>query len=859
MTLATAIFGTETRLRPLVKTLLAVTALRVSWIAINVWHPDALSLGWALVPWPWRMLSLIVWGADIALVFYQLRAGIRLGRMLLLRYAPRPAAFLGFSAQNAGDTQHLRPRNRSWLPTALQLSAILVLSCCVLSWLAVMVWFRQWGPFDFFMWSPYADRPLQVGLALSVLGLMFGGKYIVSASRQVRSSFGVTLVEDSHWLAERVHGLAEKLNLPKPAVGITNVVNAFAMGARQKSSMVVIGQPLFALERDELDAIIGHELGHILHKDIARMQFAEGFQRMLVGVVNILTVVGMIFAVSASKKRADARLNAHLAWGTGVVVRKTVFIASELVTKGISRNREFHADAVGAHVTSADAMARSLKRIHEMPDKPTAQEHHYGYLMFRGMDFGNLFSTHPTLQARLKALDAHAIAESIADPTGGQPPATGAYPAQGVGLAEPARAAKPSLWAKLRMSARARWARRRSSALRARVTTRRLLVLGAACVALAVVAPAIINFYALDRRFDDTRVSAGHALSSSWGWVIATKEAWFGDDELKARDKQLGEREQALKIAEARLDTDRATLAKEKARIQAAAAANVPVPARPAPSGSGADAMRAQVGELTTQVKDLVSQRDDLRNTILDLRRRLVQQTGQAPDRTNEMLLQLDAANADRTRLMAQLAALQKPTSQPALPAQTTSLSDQLSKMTADRDEMTHRNDVLRDMNLELKGQIATRDMARAGLDKQIQDLQNQIVNLTTNPSENPAQIELPTVRPPPPGRQGGYGAFAVAGNGTIILTDRSFGSEQEASDAALAECGQFSGGSQCAVRQTFRNTCAAVARVAPVSRKSRYALQLEPTIQDAEEMALSECYQRNGRPCEVTRQVCVR
>ncbi|TPM21612.1 M48 family metalloprotease [Mesorhizobium sp. B2-3-5] len=805
MTLATSIFGTEKRLRPLIKAVLAVTALRVGWLAINVHQLDALSLAWALVPWPWRMWSLIVWGLDIALVFYQLRAGIRLARVLLVRYAPRSTAFLGVAAHNAGDRQHLRPRNRSWLPTALQLSGILILSCCVLSWVAVMVWFHGWVPFDYFMWSPYSNRPLQVGLALSVLGLMFGGRYIASASGQVRNSFGVTAIGDDHWLVERVHGLAEQLNLPKPAVGITSVVNAFAMGARQKSSMVVIGTPLLALERDELDAIIGHELGHILHKDIARMQFAEGFQRMLVAVVNILTVFGMIFAASASRKRANARLNAHLAWGTGVVVRKTIFVGSELVTKGISRNREFHADAVGAHLTSADAMGRALKRIHGMAEKPTAQEHHYGYLMFRGANFGNLFSTHPTLQARLKALDVRATAQQLATLPAAEQAAPSAQSLDDV------RSVAPSpMWMKLGAipTGAARQVRRGSAAFRAKITTRQLMMAGAICIALAVVAPAIVNFYALDRRFDDARVSAGHALSSSWGWVLSTKDAWFGDAGYAERVRQLDVRERAVKAAEAALAATPKT-------------ARTPVVA---PSVDGATLAAA------------ITDRDKARADVKDLQQ------------------QLGIANADRSSLTARLAASGQPDQQ----SQIASLSDRLSRMTADRDEMVRQNNVLREANLALNGQITTQDTARVSSDRQIQDLQNQIASLTTHPSDDPGPIELPVVRPTPPGRQGGYGAFAVAGNGTVILTDRSFASEQEAADAALAECGQYSGGSQCAVRQTFRHTCAAVARVIPVTRRSRYELQLEATIQDAEEMALSECFHRNGRPCEVTRQVCV-
>jgi Zn-dependent protease with chaperone function len=852
MTLATSIFGTETRLRPLIKAVLVVTALRAAWIAVNIFEPNLPLLGWALVPWPRWTYSWTAWAVELALIFYQLRACIRLGRLLLLRYAPHLAAFLGFSARPASEGEHLRPRNRSWWPTALLLCGILILSCQVLTWLVLMAWYRGWAPFDWYVRSEFAHYPMLVGLALSVLGLMFGGRYIARASGDVSTSFGVVPVADDHWLAVRVHGFADQLKLPRPAVGITSVMNAFAMGARQKSSMVVIGKPLFEFEKDELDAIIGHELGHILHKDIALMQFAEGFQRMLVGVVNILTVFGMFFAASASRKRANARLNAHLAWGTGVVVRKTVFVASELVTKGISRNREFHADAVGAHLTSTDAMAGALRRVHDVTAKPTAQEHHYGYLMFRRAGFGNLFSTHPTLQARLKALDARATPKGATQSAAVDrlvvEPVQGSQRRGFSGLASSDAAPSP-LWAKLGTitSRLARSVRRGGSTLRAKVNMRRLLTASAACVFLVLVVPAIINFYALDRRLNDASTSTGQALSSSWAWVIATKEAWFGDAEYTARVKQLGEREQALKVAEARLSADREALAKETAHAQAVS---------PVVSDPFADALRAQIGQLTTKVAGLVSERDGLRNTILDLRHQLSPQTDQTPVNTNALLLQLDAANADRARLMAQLAGQQDGSAQQA---QISLLTDQLAKMTADRDEMRLEDDSLRRVIEDLKTQIAIRDSAQVGLNKRIQDFQNQIAGLGASQPDDQGGYNQP-VRGALPGiTQGRYGAFAAAGNGAVILTDGSFPTSKAASDAALAECDRFSGGSHCEVKQVFHDTCAAVARVIPANKQSRYELQLGETREDAEEMALSECYQRTGKPCDVTRQVCVR
>lgn len=854
MTLSSSVFGSETRLRPLVKAVLVLTALRAGWLAINIPYPDILTLGWAVIPWPWPMHSWIVWCADLTLVFYQLRASIRTGRLLLLRYAPAPAAFLGLSATPIETGEHLTPRNRSWLPTALQLSAILILSCCVLTWLTLMVWFREWAPFDFLMWSPYANPPLLVGLGLSLLGLMLGGRYIARASGDVSTSFGVVPVADDHWLALRVHGFADQLKLPRPAVGITNVMNAFAMGASTKSSMVVIGKPLFEFEKNQLDAIIGHELGHILHNDVARMQFAEGFQRMLVGVVNILTVFGMFMAASASRKRANGRRNAHLAWGTGVVVRKTVFVASELVAKGISRTREFHADAVGAHVTSTEAMAGALRRIHGMSAKPTAQEHHYGYLMFRGAAFGNLFSTHPTLQARLRALDARAsepVKMAILEPAVGTAVNEPVAGSRSLGFSTPS--APSPLWSKLgAVTSRLLRATRRAGAkLGAKVNTRQIWMAGAACIVLLLAAPAIINFYALDRRFNDATASTGHALSSSWSWVAGRTGAWMGHAEDKARVTQLEQREQALKVAEAQLGADRQELAADRAALANEAARTQAT--SPVVSDLAADSLRAQIDSLNRKVAALTSERDGLRNTILDLKRQLALQQSPAPASTNNLLLQLDAANADRERLRAQLAQQQNQTT---LPDQIASLTDQLAKMTADRDEMTHRNDVLRDMNLELKGQIATGDMARLDLEKQLTDLKTRIDNVSAGQPTAQGQSVLPGIAEATP--QGAFGALAVARNGAVILTEGGYATVEGASDAAMAECRRFSNGTRCNVAQVFRDTCAAVARVKPVTRASRYQLEFGETLEDASQAALNACSGSFGRACQMTRQVCV-
>ncbi|WP_281069970.1 M48 family metalloprotease [Rhizobium leguminosarum] len=85
-------------------------------------------------------------------------------------------------------------------------------------------------------------------------------------------------------LAQRVYALAAQLGLKtRPWVAVMPHNNAYAIGASADNALVVIGQPLIdSLSEDEVDAIIGHELGHVANNDMRRMGLARSFQNSLV-------------------------------------------------------------------------------------------------------------------------------------------------------------------------------------------------------------------------------------------------------------------------------------------------------------------------------------------------------------------------------------------------------------------------------------------------------------------------------------------------------------------------------------------------------------------------------------------------
>lgn len=262
------------------------------------------------------------------------------------------------------------------------------------------------GTWDTFVWKIGLFTPLWWALGLAVVGFVFGAVGMSIAESKTQKALGFTFLDDAHWLTQRVHGMAAKLGLPKPRVGIMNAVNAFAVGTDRNTASVILGVPLVkGLAPDELDAVIGHELGHIANGDMRGMVFAEGYQNMfstIFSAIGVLVSIGLAVGVKAGK--VD-RLSVQLADSFGNLGRVLLGFGSEVLTKGLSRKREFYADAVGAALSTPDAMARALQRLGSLTTAPTPAENKYAYLMFRGSG-GSLFSTHPTTETRVAALQS---------------------------------------------------------------------------------------------------------------------------------------------------------------------------------------------------------------------------------------------------------------------------------------------------------------------------------------------------------------------------------------------------------------------------------------------------------------------
>ncbi|TIV37054.1 MAG: hypothetical protein E5V91_19995 [Mesorhizobium sp.] len=384
--------------RPTAVRYLAATALRLGWYAINTGFRLYPSVVLPLPPhFYWAPLFVLV---DLGLTIWQAALLFKIAKRALARYRPELAARFGLDTNPLENRQlDLTSARRTMVGTPIILAASVLFTCVFIQWL-IVGGLRGGAFIQMGFYSP----AWIIGGLLAVAGLIYGNRFTARAKARVGKTFGVEYLEASHPLAKRVAEHAEKLGIKPPLVGVVNVANAFAMGTREEAA-VVLGKPLLnLLSPQELDAVIGHELGHVVYNDVQRMQFAEGFQTMMGHVADFAARVATAMVAQAAKDKRYQRDVTELTGTLATAARYTLFAGSELVVKGMSRAREFKADAIGAGIASPEAMIGALERVHGIPAKPTGVENRYGYLMFRGGRMGALFSTHPPLKRRTDAL-----------------------------------------------------------------------------------------------------------------------------------------------------------------------------------------------------------------------------------------------------------------------------------------------------------------------------------------------------------------------------------------------------------------------------------------------------------------------
>jgi heat shock protein HtpX len=251
------------------------------------------------------------------------------------------------------------------------------------------------------------------GLLVFAAFIGFGGSFISLAMSKwmAKRSMGVRVIgtpanDGEQWLVGVVQQHAQRVGVGMPEVGIFDSPepNAFATGANRNAALVAVSSGLLQrMNREEISAVLGHEMTHVANGDMVTLTLIQGVVNTF--VIFLSRVIGNIVD-RALFRSDDGRGIAYFV--TVLVTQMLLSVLATMIVMWFSRYREFRADRGGAQLAGTPHMIEALqelKRVHE--PLPSQQLAAFG---IAGGDIGGglkrLFMSHPPLDERIAALRA---------------------------------------------------------------------------------------------------------------------------------------------------------------------------------------------------------------------------------------------------------------------------------------------------------------------------------------------------------------------------------------------------------------------------------------------------------------------
>ncbi len=248
-----------------------------------------------------------------------------------------------------------------------------------------------------------------ISLLIFAAVIGFSGSLISLAMSKTiaKNSMGVQMIdverprnEVERWLVETVAKLAEIKGVTMPEVGIYHgEPNAFATGPSKNNSLVAVSDGLLAsMNKEEVEAVLGHEMSHVANGDMVTMTLMQGVINTF--VVFLSRVIGNIVDRGILRNESDAPGAGY--YITSLVLDMVLGLLGSMLVAAFSRYREYRADAgaaqaLGSPVPMINALARlGGQTPSELPGNVK------GFGISGGM--GSLFASHPPIEARIKAL-----------------------------------------------------------------------------------------------------------------------------------------------------------------------------------------------------------------------------------------------------------------------------------------------------------------------------------------------------------------------------------------------------------------------------------------------------------------------
>ena len=209
--------------------------------------------------------------------------------------------------------------------------------------------------------------------------------------------------ESQAWLLGTVKRLADKAGIKMPQVAVyEGQPNAFATGAFRNAALVAVSSGLLSsMSREELEAVLGHEIAHVANGDMVTLTLIQG-------VVNTFVVfLARVVAFFVDKIVFRTQRGTGPGYFITVLVCQIVFgVLAAIIVAWFSRRREFRADAGSAqYVGSPQPMMSALARLGGLSPGELPKSLN-GFGITDKPSVASLFATHPPIEARIRALQA---------------------------------------------------------------------------------------------------------------------------------------------------------------------------------------------------------------------------------------------------------------------------------------------------------------------------------------------------------------------------------------------------------------------------------------------------------------------
>ena len=239
----------------------------------------------------------------------------------------------------------------------------------------------------------------------------FAGSFIslLISKWMAKRSMHVELVEtprnaDEQWLVNTVAELAQKAGIKTPEIGIfpAQESNAFATGWNRNAALVAVSIGMLQrFERDEVRAVLAHEIGHVANGDMITLSLIQGVVNTF--VMFFARIIGFVVdkALQGNNERGGTGMGYYIAT---FVAEMVLGVLATMIVAAFSRYREFRADEAGANLGDRNAMIRALQRLQvESGQSASAMPASMQAFAISG-NIGRFFATHPPLEVRIQAL-----------------------------------------------------------------------------------------------------------------------------------------------------------------------------------------------------------------------------------------------------------------------------------------------------------------------------------------------------------------------------------------------------------------------------------------------------------------------